>query len=79
MDPELKAKLESDARKQEYKHLLDVGARAMENTENSSIAANLEALTDLVCKSDVLIGTGSIEDRVGQSSEVVLDAQVSAK
>lgn len=75
----MKAKLESEARKHEYKQLLEIGSRAMENSENNTIAENMEMLTDLVCKSDQLIATGSIEDRVGQSSEVVLDAQVSPK
>lgn len=75
MDP-TEAKLASEVRKQKYKYLLDVGARAMENSENSSVAENLEVLTDLVMQSTELITSGKIDDRVGQSSEVVLDAQV---
>lgn len=74
MDP-TEAKLASEARKQKYKQLLDIGARAMENSENSSVAENLDVLTDLVLQSTELINSGNIDDRVGQSSEVVLDAQ----
>lgn len=75
MDP-TEAKLASEDRKLKYRNLLDVGARAVENSENSSVSENLDVLTDLVLQSTELIKSGKIEDRVGQSSEMVLDAQV---
>lgn len=76
MDPVIKTKLESEARKTEYKKLLVKGTEAMEANENSSVATNLEVLTELVETSNDLLSKGTIDDRVGQSSEVVLDAQV---
>lgn len=77
MDPaSIKLKLESEARKTEYKKLIEAGAQAMQAAENSSLATNIDVLTDLVERSNELITKGTVEDRVGQSSEVVLDAQV---
>lgn len=67
---------ESDQRKQKYKDLLDIGGEAAKNQENNSVVDNLEVLTNLIIKSNDLLNQGTIRDRVGQSSEVVLDAQV---
>lgn len=68
--------LQSAVRKKEYKHLLELGGQAAENVDLNSVADNLIALKDLLTKSNELIGQGVLTDRVGQSAEVVLDAQV---
>lgn len=67
---------ESAIRKIEYKHLLEVGGQAAENVETNSIYENLSALKTLLTKSNELVSQGKVTDRAGQSSEVVLDAQV---
>lgn len=67
---------QSAVRKREYKHLLEIGGQAAENVDMNSVADNLIALKDLLTRSNELIGQGRIDDRIGQSAEVVLDAQV---
>lgn len=67
---------ESDQRKQKYKDLLEIGGESVKNQENKSVVDNLEVLTNLIIKSNDLLNQGTIRDRVGQSSEVVLDVQV---
>lgn len=67
---------QSAVRKREYKHLLEIGGQAAENVDMHSVADNLIALKDLLTRSNELIGQGRIDDRIGQSAEVVLDAQV---
>lgn len=47
-----------------------------ENVDNKSVADNLIALKDLITRSNALAGQGTLSDRIGQSAEVVLDAQV---
>lgn len=69
--------LQSAVRKKEYKSLLEIGGHAAENVDNYSVADNLIALKDLLTKSNELNGQGVLTDRIGQSAEVVLDAQVS--
>ncbi|XP_055307744.1 EP300-interacting inhibitor of differentiation 3-like isoform X2 [Sitodiplosis mosellana] len=68
--------LQSAVRKREYKHLLELGGQAAENLDNKSIADNLTTLKDLLTRSNELAGQGSLSDRIGQSAEVVLDAQI---
>lgn len=68
---------QSAVRKREYKHLLDQGGQFAENVDNNSVADNLNALKGLLVKSNELISQGNLRDRIGQSAEVVLDAQVS--
>ncbi|XP_055317108.1 EP300-interacting inhibitor of differentiation 3-like [Sitodiplosis mosellana] len=68
--------LQSAVRKREYKHLLELGGQAAENVDNKSVADNLTTLKDLLTRSNELAGQGSLSDRIGQSAEVVLDAQV---
>lgn len=68
--------LQCALRKREYKNLLDIGGRTAENVENNSIADNLIALKDVLSKANALVNQGKLLDRIGQSSEVVLDAQV---
>lgn len=70
---------ESAIRKREYKHLLDVGGAAMENIEANSVADNFATLKDLLIKSNELSDQGTLMDRVGQTAEVVLDAQVNVR
>lgn len=67
---------QSAVRKREYKHLLEIGGQAAENVDNQSVADNLIALKDILTRSNELIGQGQVYDRIGQSAEVVLDAQV---
>lgn len=69
--------LQSARRKQEYKNLLEIGGQTAENVDNNSVADNLIALRELLAKSNDLAQQGTIADRIGQSAEVVLDAQVS--
>lgn len=71
--------LQCAVRKKEYKQLLEIGGHAAENVENNSVVDNLIALKDLLTKSNQLVEQGAITDRIGQSAEVVLDAQVSDK
>lgn len=68
--------LQSAVRKKEYKHLLEIGGETAENVDNNSVVDNFIALKDLITKSNALIGQGTLSDRIGQSAEVVLDAQV---
>lgn len=68
--------LQSAVRKKEYKHLLEIGGQTAENVDNISTVDNFIALRDLLMKSNELIGQGTLTDRIGQSAEVVLDAQV---
>lgn len=68
--------LQSAYRKREYKNLLEIGGQTAENVDNNSIADNLIALKDLLLRSNELVGQGTLSDRIGQSAEVVLDAQV---
>lgn len=67
---------ESAIRKEQYKQLLEKGGRAIEEHETKSLAENISSLLELVRKSDELIKQGKVSDRVGQTAEVVLDAQV---
>lgn len=64
---------ESEQRKQKYKDLLEIGVEGVKNQENSSVVDNFELLTNLILQSNELLEQGNIQDRVGQSSEVVLD------
>lgn len=70
------SQFQSAVRKKEYKHLLEVGGQAAENVDTNSVVDNLQALKKLLIKSNELIGQGTLTDRIGQSAEVVLDAQV---
>lgn len=70
------SQLQSAVRKREYKNLLDLGGQTAENVDNNSVADNLLALRDLLIKSNALAQQGTVSDRIGQSAEVVLDAQV---
>lgn len=67
---------ESAIRKEKYKKLLDEGHRATEDCESSSIIENIEAISNMAIKSNALATEGNISDRVGQTAELVLDAQV---
>lgn len=71
--------IQSALRKREYKQLLEIGGRTAENCDTNSVVENLSALKQLLVKSNELIGQGDLADRVGQSAEVVLDAQVSGR
>lgn len=68
--------IQSALRRREYKQLLEIGGRTAENCDTNSVVENLSALKQLLVKSNELIGQGDLADRVGQSAEVVLDAQV---
>lgn len=76
-DSELNNSLvQSATRKKEYKQILEAGSHTAENVDNISVVDNFIALRDLLTKANDLIGQGNLTDRVGQSAEVVLDAQV---
>lgn len=70
------SKVDSDKRKIEYKRLLEIGAQAVQNNENTSAIDSIELCYNLIEKSNDLLNSGSIDDRIGKSSELVLDAQV---
>lgn len=70
--------VQSAARKKEYKQLLEAGGQTAENVDNISVVDNFLALRDLLIKANDLVGQGTLTDRVGQSAEVVLDAQVNS-
>lgn len=70
------SQIQSAVRKREYKHLLEIGGHAAENVDSNSVVDNLSALKNLLIKSNALVEQGNLTDRVGQSAEVVLDAQV---
>ncbi|XP_031625766.1 EP300-interacting inhibitor of differentiation 3 [Contarinia nasturtii] len=76
IENDLNSSLSSAIRKKEYKHLLDVGGQAAENVEVNSVVDNLITLKGLLTESNKLAAQGVITDRIGQSAEVVLDAQV---
>lgn len=67
---------ESAIRKEKYKQLLDIGSNAMEELESKSVVENFGRLIEIVQKSNELASEGKLTDRVGQLTEVVLDAQV---
>lgn len=73
------SQLQSAVRKKEYKHLLEIGGQTAEDVDNNSVVDNFIALKDLLVKSNELITQGSLTDRIGQSAEVVLDAQVNVR
>lgn len=70
------SQIQSAVRKREYKNLLEIGGQAADNVDSNSVVENLSVLKDLLIKSNELVGQGNLTDRVGQSAEVVLDAQV---
>lgn len=69
---------ECEIRKQKYKELLDYGREAAEKVEISSFVDNINIFTELVIESNKLCEQANLgqANRVGQSGEVVLDAQV---
>lgn len=66
----------SNIRKIKYKKILDQAAEIAENNEAESVLENLHKVKCLLKASNKLMEEGNIEDRLGQTSEVVLDAQV---
>lgn len=67
---------ESEMRKQAYKELLTEGSEVVEHMDSNTLVDNLEAVHKLITKSNELISKGDVSDRVGRTTEVVLDAQV---
>lgn len=63
-------------RKEKYKKILEKGSRIAEESDAFTVIDNLNKVTDLVKASNELIAEGKTSDRIGHTSEVVLDAQV---
>lgn len=66
----------SAIRKEKYKKLLDQGGQVAEESDANTIIHNLAMVTSLVKASNELVQEGKTVDRLGQTAEVVLDAQV---
>lgn len=66
----------SCVRKEKYKQILEQGSRIAEESDAHTVISNLEMVTDLIKASNALIAEGKTSDRIGNTSEVVLDAQV---
>lgn len=63
-------------RKEKYKQILEKGSRIAEESDAHTVIDNLQKVTDLIKASNELISEGKTSDRIGHTSEVVLDAQV---
>lgn len=66
----------SAVRKEKYKKLLEQGGQVAEESDANTIIHNLAMVTSLVKASNELVQEGKTVDRLGQTAEVVLDAQV---
>lgn len=66
----------STIRKEKYKKILEKGGEIAEEIESRSVVENLQIIQELVRDTDSVHDEGKVSDRVGQSSELVLDSQV---
>lgn len=66
----------SAIRKEKYKKILEQGGQVAEESDANTIIHNLAMVTSLVKASNELVQEGKTVDRLGQTAEVVLDAQV---
>lgn len=69
-------RLESLHRKQKYKQILERGTCAAEESEAHSIAENFHIIESLLSDSNKLINEGNVADRIGCTTEVLMDIQV---
>lgn len=66
----------SSLRKAKLKSLIDKGGKLAEEADSRTVIQNLISVTRLIEESNVVAASGKLSDRIGQTSEVVLDAQV---
>lgn len=76
MSREEDPRIASLIRRAKYKQILQKGGKLAENSDGQNIAHNLLMVTSLMQESNILVQQGKMSDRIGQNSEVVLDAQV---
>lgn len=76
---EKQKRLESLRRKQKYKEILERGTNAAEESEGRSIVENLNIIDGLLIDSNKLIQEGTVADRIGYTTEVLMDIQVNMK
>lgn len=69
-------RLESLRRKQKYKEILERGNVAAEQSEGHSAVENLNIVESLLIDSNKLISEGCAADRIGYTTEVLMDVQV---
>ncbi|KAJ6635564.1 Non-structural maintenance of chromosomes element 4 like A [Pseudolycoriella hygida] len=69
-------RLKSTARRNRYKELLDRGAEIESKAENESAVVSLQKITDVAKCADDLSAQGRFQDRIENTTEVVMDAQV---
>lgn len=63
-------------RKERYKRLLDDGSAIGESAETGDVFRTLNNLQDILQQSNTLVSDGDFRERMEDTSEVVLDAQV---
>lgn len=63
-------------RKERYKQLLDDGCVIGENAETADVISTLRNVQHILLQSDKIVADGDLKDRVDNTSEVVMDAQV---
>lgn len=73
---EREKRVRSLQRKQKYKEILDRGASAVEESEGRSLAENLNIIEAMLTDSNKLIEEGNVDDRIGHTTEVLMDVQV---
>lgn len=69
-------RLESLRRKQQYREILERGNAAAELSEGQSAIENLNIVESLLVDSNKLISEGNVADRIGYTTEVLMDVQV---
>lgn len=69
-------RMESLRRKLKYKEILERGTSAAEESEGHSIVENLNIIEGLLIDSNKLISEGEVSDRIGYTTEVLMDVQV---
>lgn len=74
-----KLRHESALRKERYKQILDHADQVLEGHGANTVIENVKLSNELLRASNQLEEEGLQEDRVGQTAEVVLDAQVYRK
>lgn len=68
--------IDSQRRKQKYKEILERGTCAAEEREGHSVAENFNIIERMLTDSDKLITDGNPTDRIGHTTEVLMDVQV---
>lgn len=73
---ETEKRMASSIRKGKYKKILVKGGQFAEEIGSRSVVENLKIIQRLSRETDAVHAEGTIQDRIGQSSEVLLDSQV---